>query len=173
MSGSSIHFTFVTFRAAGIRPYEVVPTIQLALNKNPPAAGPLQSALRAASLSQGKLLEGAEAVATQRTTIQMATLRVDKLPTPTRVRTFYGFHPTNSPVPVHGGRLVVGPVEWGLNELYHWSMCFASCFVKKAETNKKYQNRQLQFVDSAVIINMYTGGYPLASEIFIQEETPI
>ena len=38
-----------TWRAAGIRPYGWVRTIQLALNKERTAVGPLQSALRAAS----------------------------------------------------------------------------------------------------------------------------
>ena len=39
----------VMLRAAGIRPYGLACTIQLTLSKNPPAVGPLQSALRAAS----------------------------------------------------------------------------------------------------------------------------
>ena len=95
------------------------------------------------------------------------------MPPPTNSGTFGNVHSTYRSIPRRGGRLVSAPVEYGLNELYHWSMRFASCFVKKAETNKKYQNRQLQFVDSAAIINMYTEGYPLASEIFIQEETLI
>ena len=47
----------ITFRAADIRPYGLACTIQRALNKEPRAVSPLQSALRAASFPQGKLLE--------------------------------------------------------------------------------------------------------------------
>ena len=69
LRGSSIQLSFITFRAAGIRPYEMVLTIQRTLNKERTAVSPLQSALRAASFPQGKLLVGAEAAPIQRTAL--------------------------------------------------------------------------------------------------------
>ena len=44
-----------TWRAANIRPYGVVLTIQRTLNEKPTAVDPLQSGLRPASFPQGKL----------------------------------------------------------------------------------------------------------------------
>ena len=45
-----------------------------------------------------------------------------------------------------------------LNRLYHLFCCNAPGFVKKAESHKKYQNCQFQFVKVAAIIKAYTGG---------------
>ena len=92
LSGLSIQLTFVGFRAAGIRPYGWVLLIHRTLLKNPTAVSPLQSALRAASFPQGKLLEGAEAGAIQRGAIEVATLWGDRLPPPTDSETFFCFH---------------------------------------------------------------------------------
>ena len=45
-----------------------------------------------------------------------------------------------------------------LNRLYHFSRHISPGFVKKAESHKKYQNCQFQFVNVAAIIKAYTGG---------------
>ena len=60
LSGSFIQLTFVTFRAANIRPYGVACTIQLTLNKERTAVA-LFSQPYGLPASQGKLLEGAVA----------------------------------------------------------------------------------------------------------------
>ena len=45
-----------------------------------------------------------------------------------------------------------------LTRLYHFSRQISPSFVKKAESHKKYQNYQFQFVNVAAIIKAYTGG---------------
>ena len=45
-----------------------------------------------------------------------------------------------------------------LTRLYHFSRQISPGFVKKAESHKKYQNCQFQFVNVAAIIKAYTGG---------------
>ena len=45
-----------------------------------------------------------------------------------------------------------------LTRLYHFSLQISPGFVKKAESHKKYQNCQFQFVNVAAIIKAYTGG---------------
>ena len=47
-----------------------------------------------------------------------------------------------------------------LNRLYHFSRHISPGFVKKAESHKKYQDCQFQFVKIAAIIKTYTGGTP-------------
>ena len=86
-------------------------------------------------------------------------LRVAKLATPTGTVETKGYSNQRSALPqLRSRRLRRNGNQ--LNRLYHFSRHISPGFVKKAESHKKYQDCQFQFVKIAAIIKTYTGGTP-------------
>ena len=111
LSGSSVQLTFVTFRAANIRPYGLARTIQPTLNKNPTAVA-LFSQAYGLPASPRETFGGNRSLPLFNEPLCSATLRVGRLPPPTNSEDFSGFRSTGSSRPLPRGRLISAPTDW-------------------------------------------------------------